>query len=138
MFDENFLERHPLSVAYLQGVFKIRIQKVLKEMDVPDDIKAELIESAMNNKRLLEVLDENPGILFEIFDEQKIHFFIYPYKVAGEARYSYSNVYEASAMDRAPLYDTRKEAEKRAVRECFEQLEALLFSKNRVSHGDTV
>jgi len=137
MFDEKFLEEHPLSTGYIQDVFRIRITKVLEGAGVPEDIKEDLITSSLSNERLLEVLKENPCVLFDIFDGAGIHFFVYPFKEDGKTSYAHASINESSFLTDHNGTSTRRLAEQHAIRECFEHLEHSLTSK-KVSHGDAV
>jgi hypothetical protein len=137
MFNEKFLEKYPLSTSYIQGVFKTRIIKVLEELDVPEGIREDLILSSMNDERLIETLEGNPCVLFDIFDSAGIHFFVYPFKENGKTSYAHASINESSFLTDSNGTSSRKLAEQHAVRECFEHLEHLLSSK-KVSHGDTV
>lgn len=132
MFDEKFLREYALSVNHIKFFFRKKAIEAFNKMGVSEEMQEVLINTAISDEKFVELLENNPCILFEIFDLENIHFYVYPHKEEGIVYYMYRNINGDKTISGTQEYNTRKLAEYSAIREAFEMLETVLKSKNEL------
>jgi len=133
MFDETFLEDHPLSTSYIRGVFRQRIVQAFEETNVPEEMHDILITAALDNGRILDILHNNPSVLFEMFDDKEVYFYVYPYHKDKITYYTHAFVGMGFGEVTTHSHPNRKEAEQCVIREAFDVLEKELTIKKELT-----
>ena len=133
MFDERFLIDHPLTTSYIRGVFKGRIVEAFKSTDVPEEMQDSLITAAVDNERMLDILENNPCVLFEMFDDEEVYCYVYPYHKDTKTYYTHAFAGLGFREAVSHSHTTRRESEQCAIKECFEVLEGILSAKKELS-----
>jgi UPF0288 family protein (methanogenesis marker protein 3) len=113
----ELLETYPLSAEVVRASFMQKmIQSVKGDDEVPEDFKNFMIEQGIENDKMAIMIDANPRMLFDVFDENDIviETLLYP-----------SKEFTIKIGDQATTnsWKTRKEAELFAIDAAFEMLE---------------
>jgi hypothetical protein len=113
----ELLETYPLSAEVVRASFMQKmIQSVKGDDAVPEDFKNFMIEQGIENDKMAIMIDANPRMLFDVFDENDIviETLLYP-----------SKEFTIKIGDQATTnsWKTRKEAELFAIDAAFEMLE---------------
>jgi hypothetical protein len=113
----ELLETYPLSAEEVRASFMQKmIQSVKGDDAVPEDFKNFMIEQGIENDKMAIMIDANPRMLFDVFDENDIviETLLYP-----------SKEFTIKIGDQATTnsWKTRKEAELFAIDAAFEMLE---------------
>jgi hypothetical protein len=113
----ELLETYPLSAEVVRASFMQKmIQSVKGDDAVPEDFKNFMIEQGIENDKMAIMIDANPRMLFDVFDENDIviETLLYPSK---EFTIKIGNQATTNS------WKTRKEAELFAIDAAFEMLE---------------
>jgi two-component SAPR family response regulator len=115
----ELLERYPLTAKVVREWFLEKMIESLNDENVPDEFKDYMREQGVENDKLSKMIDVNPRMLLDVFDENGIviETLLYPSKEF------------TVIIDRQPTknsWKTRKEAELFAVEVAFEMLETKL------------
>lgn len=113
----EFLEKYPLSAEVVRGWFmKKMIESVKGDNEVPEDFKNFMLEQGIDNNKMAIMIDGNPRVLFDVFDDNDIviETSLYP---NGEFTIKIGN--HATTL----CWKTRKEAELFAIDAAFDILE---------------
>lgn len=115
----ELLEKHPHTAEVVKAWFVEKMIESLKTEDVPDDFKNFMREQGVEYDKLAVMIDANPRMLLDVFDENDIviETSLYP---NGEFTIKIGNGATTNS------WKTRKEAELFAVETAFEILEEKL------------
>jgi hypothetical protein len=112
----ELLENYPYAAVVVRAWFLERMIESLEDENVPDDFKNFMREQGIDNDKLGVMIDANPRMLFDVFDENDVIIII---KYHDNFGFSWA-VEEA---DDQSFYKTRKEAEAFAIEVAFDILE---------------
>ena len=114
----ELLEKHPLATEVVRTWFFEQMVKSFEDENVPEEFKEMMKQEGVTNERLAILIDAQPRILFDVFDENEIYIAVF---------YT-PNTFMVSInqSDLGLKYKTRKEAELVAVEKAFELLEEKL------------
>jgi len=113
----ELLEKYPLSTEVVREWFMQKmIESVRGDNEVPEDFKNFMLEQGIDNDKMSIMIDANPRMLFDVFDENDlfIEIFMYP-----DVTFTCKIGNEATTNS----WSTRKEAEMFAIEAAFEILE---------------
>jgi hypothetical protein len=115
----ELLEKHPHTAEVIRAWFLEQMIESLKTEDVPDEFKNFMREQGVDYDKLAVMIDANPRMLFDVFDENDlfIEIFMYP-----DVTFTCKIGNEATTNS----WKTRKEAELFAIEAAFEILEKKL------------
>jgi hypothetical protein len=118
----ELLEKYPLSATLIREWFLEKMLESLNTASVSDEFKDMMRESGIENDKIATLIDVNPRMLLDVFDDNKIiiETFLYPddgftIKIGSQAT--------------TKSWTTRKEAELFAIDAAFEILEKQLTPK---------
>lgn len=112
----ELLENYPHTAVVVRAWFLEQMIESLKDENVPDDFKNFMRDQGIENDKLAVMIDANPRMLFDVFDENDlfIEIFMYP-----DVTFTCKIGNEATTNS----WKTRKEAELFAIDAAFEMLE---------------
>jgi hypothetical protein len=116
----ELLEKYPESAKIIRAWFLEKMIESLQTADVPDDFKQMMRETGIENDKLSIMIDSNPRMLLDVFDDNDIIISI---------SYSSKFMIAINGFDHGERYKTRKEAELVAIDAAFEILENKLSPK---------
>ena len=113
----EFLEKYPLSAEVVRGWFmKKMIESVRGDNDVPEDFKNFMLEQGIDNNKMAIMIDGNPRVLFDVFDDNDVIIVI-------KYHDNFGFTWAVEEADEQSFYKTRKEAELFAIDVAFDILE---------------
>jgi hypothetical protein len=127
----ELLEKYPLSTEVVRTWFMEKMIESVREADeVPEDFKNFMLEQGIDNNKMAIMIDANPRMLFDVFDENDlfIEIFMYP-----DVTFTCKIGNEATTNS----WKTRKDAEAFAIEAAFEMLENKLKPVSEDEHFDT-
>jgi len=127
----ELLEKYPLSTEVVRTWFMEKMIESIKGADeVPEDFKNFMLEQGIDNDKMAIMIDANPRMLFDVFDENDlfIEIFMYP-----DVTFTCKIGNEATTNS----WKTRKDAEAFAIEAAFEMLENKLKPVSEDEHFDT-
>jgi hypothetical protein len=127
----ELLEKYPLSTEVVREWFMQKMMESVIEADeVPEDFKNFMLEQGIENDKMAIMIDSNPRMLFDVFDENDlfIEIFMYP-----DVTFTCKIGNEATTNS----WKTRKDAEAFAIEAAFEMLEKKLKPVSEDEHFDT-
>jgi len=127
----ELLEKYPLSTEVVRDWFMQKmIESVRGDEEVPEDFKNFMLEQGIDNNKMAIMIDSNPRMLFDVFDENDlfIEIFMYP-----DVTFTCKIGNEATTNS----WKTRKDAEAFAIEAAFEMLENKLKPVSEDEHFDT-
>ena len=102
----------------------------LQTTDVPDDFKNMMKKTGIENDKLAIMIDSNPRMLFDVFDDNKIFISIKVTHTSFENSMKITFLYKINDKGEYIIRKfTRKEIELVAIEEAFEILESNLKEK---------
>lgn len=115
----ELLEKYPLTAKVIRDWFLEQMIESFKDETVPDEFKDFMRQQGVENDKVGKMIDVNPRMLFDVFDENDvvIETSLYP---NGEFTIKIGNQATTNS------WKTRKEAEAFAVEAAFEILEKKL------------
>jgi hypothetical protein len=117
----ELLESHPASTEIVRAWFMERMIESFKDENVPDEFKNFMREQGIENDKLATMIDANPRMLLDVFDEHEV--FISINVVDRKFTYRIDNLVNPTE------YSTRKECELISITRAFEILENQLTPK---------
>lgn len=124
----ELLNKYPESAKIIRAWFLEKMIESLQTSDVPDEFKDMMRQTGIEDDKLAIMIDANPRMLFDVFDEHDviIETSLYPSK---EFTIKIGNQATTNS------WKTRKEAESFAIEAAFEILENKL-SPNEAINND--
>ena len=116
----ELLEKYPESAKIIRAWFLEKMIESLQTADVPDEFKDMMRETGIEDDKLSIMIDSNPRMLLDVFDDNDIIISI---------SYSSKFMIAINGFDHGERYKTRKEAELFAIDAAFEILENKLSPK---------
>ena len=116
----ELLNKYPESAKIIRAWFLEKMIESLQTADVPDDFKEMMRETGIEDDKLSIMIDSNPRMLLDVFDDNDIIISI---------SYSSKFMIAINGFDHGERYKTRKEAELVAIDAAFEILENKLSPK---------
>jgi|688.fasta_scaffold1620142_1 hypothetical protein len=120
----ELLENYPHTAVVVRAWFLEQMIESLKDENVPDDFKNFMRDQGIENDKLAVMIDANPRMLFDVFDENEVFIFIHYMDVKDNVEFFHS--FRNIDTNPVKLFKTRKEAELFAIEKAFEILETKL------------
>jgi hypothetical protein len=115
----ELLEKYPKAGKVVNKWFLDKMLKSLNTDTVPEEFKEYISNQPIDNQNIAVMIDNNPRVLFDVFDENEIYINIT--RLGGKFMSGYSNDIDQHIKDN--LFITRKEAEFDAIESAFELLD---------------
>jgi hypothetical protein len=115
----ELLENYPHTAEVVRAWFLEQMIESLKDETVPDDFKNFMREQGVQYDKLAVMIDANPRMLFDVFDENDVIIIIKYHE-------NFGFTWAVEEADDQSFYKTRKEAELFAIEKAFEILETKL------------
>ena len=125
----DLLESHPASTEIIRAWFMERMIESLQDENVPDEFKNFMREQGIQNDKLATMIDANPRMLFDVFDENGIIIYFMIFSSPEGVKFSGAIHIGHDEVKPNPIgkqCNTRKEAELFAIEAAFEILETKL------------
>jgi|LakMenE18May11ns_1017448.scaffolds.fasta_scaffold9820399_3 hypothetical protein len=120
----ELLETYPKAGKVVNDWFLDKMLKSLNTDAIPEEFKEYISNQPIDNQNIAVMIDNNPRVLFDVFDENDIYIFIHYMDVKDNVEFfcSFRNI------DTNPikLFKTRKEAEFAAIEQAFKLLDEKL------------
>lgn len=115
----ELLEKHPHTAEVIRAWFLEQMIESLKTEDVPDEFKDFMREQGVGYDKLAVMIDANPRMLLDVFDDNKVFIEIYMFP---------DDTFTCKISNGATTqsWKTRKAAELFAIEAAFEILEKKL------------
>jgi hypothetical protein len=124
----DLLEKYPASTEIIRAWFMERMIESLQDENVPDEFKDFMREQGVQNDKLGTMIDANPRMLLDVFDENEV--FISINVVDRKFTYRIDNLVNPTE------YSTRKECELISITRAFDILENKLTPKELIDETD--
>ena len=134
----ELLEKYPLAKKVVKDWFMKSMIESFKDESVPDEFKQFMLEQGIEDDKIGTLIDINPRMLFDVFDDNNIRIHICVGSDVSSNNFSFhiaSDVIKTdvsqgeSVKDLTNDFKTRKEAEIKAIEYAFELLEIKLSPK---------
>ena len=125
----ELLEKHPHTAEVVKAWFVEQMIESLKDENVPDDFKNFMREQGVQYDKLAVMIDANPRMLFDVFDENDIIIYFMIFSSPEGVKFSaaiHTGNDEVKPNPIGKQCNTRKEAELFAIEKAFEILETKL------------
>ena len=119
----ELLNKYPESAKIIRAWFLEKMIESLQTADVPDEFKDMMRETGIEDDKLSIMIDSNPRMLLDVFDEHEL--FIYINRKNSKFEYGINEL--SFFLDGS--WNTRKEAEAAAIESAFKILENKLSPK---------
>lgn len=120
MKTKELLENHPKSTNAIKQWMVDQMVNSFKDESVPEEFKEWMRKESIEDKNLIAIIDSNPRLLFDVFDENEIYIGI-EFIISTPTKFKFTVGRECQENR-----NTRKEAERAAVERAFEILEGKL------------
>jgi hypothetical protein len=118
----ELLQKYPLAGKVVKDWFVRTMLDSFKDENVPEEFKNYILEQGVEDDKVAALIDVNPRVLFDMFDENNIIVVINYHENFG------FNYAVCDDNDEQHYYKNRREAESFAVESAFEILEGELSS----------
>jgi hypothetical protein len=118
----ELLEKYPLSAKVIKNWIMLQMMESFKDTSVPDEFKDFMLSQGVENDKVGTMIDAQPRMLFDVFDENNIiiETFLYP-----DTTFTIKIGNQATTNS----WKTRRESEVFAIDTAFEILEDRLNEK---------
>jgi hypothetical protein len=117
----ELLETYPKAGKIVNKWFLDKMIASLNNDAIPDEFKEYISNQPIENENIAVMIDNNPRVLFDVFDENKIYIFIHYMDVKDNVEFFYS--FRNIDTNPVKLFETRKEAEMAAIEQAFKLLD---------------
>lgn len=125
----ELLEKYPLAASVIRNWFIGKMVEQLRDESIDEEFKQYMRDQGVDNERMGTLIDLNPRMLFDVFDENKvfIEIFLYP-----------DDTFTCKIGNQATTdsWSTRKEAEAFGAEVAFEILEKQLTPKEETNENE--
>lgn len=130
----ELLESYPAAAKLIKEWFYEAMLNSLKDESITEDFKTFMTEQGIDNDKIGILIDANPRMLFDVFDDNKVFIFIHYMNVKDNVEFFHT--FRNIDTNPVKLFKTRKEAELIAVEAAFEILENKLTPKELIDETD--
>lgn len=114
MITNEVLDLYPIATEVVRDWFMEKMAESFKNQELPKDFKEFMREQGIPNDKLVKLIDVNPRVLFDVFDENGVIINV----VHSNSVFSW-DVNTVKSLD---SYSSRREAESAAVQRAFQIL----------------
>ena len=116
------LERNPHATEIVRDWFINKMEESIKDQSLPDNFKSFMREQGVPNDRLVKLIEVNPRVLFDVFDENGVVIDIMYSNDSFTWDVNYTKSETPYSVKSIELYASRKSAERYAVERAFQML----------------
>jgi hypothetical protein len=134
----ELLEKHTLTAKIIRDWFLKKMMESFKDETVPEEFKQYMIDQGVENEKVATLIDVNPRMLLDVFDENEIYIHIEPFCNELEKQlqsFGYRILFN-DYMPKNMEFKNRKEAELFAIEAAFEILEKQLTPKENTDENE--
>jgi len=114
MRTEELLDLYPIATEVVRDWFMDKMAESFKNQELPKDFKEFMREQGIPNDKLVKLIDVNPRVLFDVFDDNDVIINV----VHSNGVFSW-DVNTVKSLD---SYSSRRETESAAVQRAFQIL----------------
>lgn len=114
----NLLEKYPYATEAVRDWFMGKMIESFKDQNVPSDFKEYMRQQGIPNDRLAQMIQGNPRVLFDVFDDNKL--------IINVLCIYKGFTWDIGDVKSVQVYSSRKEAEHAAVERAFQMLDEKL------------
>ena len=114
MRTEELLDLYPIATEVVRDWFMDKMAESFKNQELPKDFKEFMREQGIPNDKLVKLIDVNPRVLFDVFDDNGVIINV----VHSNSVFSW-DVNTVRSLD---SYSSRREAESASVQRAFQIL----------------
>lgn len=118
----DLLEKFPHTTEVIRDWFVDKMKESLNNQDLPENFKEFMRQQGLPNDRLVKLFEENPRILFDVFDDNGVIVNVTYNNSVFSWDVNYINTETPYGVKSVDNYSSRKEAEKAAVNRAFQLL----------------
>jgi len=124
----ELLEKYPRAASVIRNYILNKMVEALQNESIDEEFKQYMREQGIDNDKIAPMIDANPRMLFDVFDEHNviIETLLYPSKEFKVI---------ISRQSTTNFWKTRKEAELFAIEAAFEILEEQLTPKEETNEN---
>ena len=129
MIDLEFLQKYLLTTELIKDWFHQRMIESFRDPEIAEEFKEFVLEQGIELDKLAFLINSNPRMLFDVFDENDIIIYFMIFSSPEGVRFSaaiHTGNDEVKPNPIGKQYNTRKEAEHFAVEAAFDILETKL------------
>jgi hypothetical protein len=115
MTTNELLDLYPIATEVVRDWFMDKMAESFKNQELPDNFKNLMREQGITNDKLVKLIDVNPRVLFDVFDDNGV--IINIIHVNGVFSWNVNTVKNLNS------YSSRREAESAAVQRAFQILD---------------
>jgi len=115
MTTNELLDLYPIATEVVRDWFMDKMAESFKNHELPDNFKNLMREQGITNDKLVKLIDVNPRVLFDVFDDNGV--IINIIHVNGVFSWNVNTVKNLNS------YSSRREAESAAVQRAFQILD---------------
>jgi len=130
----ELLEKYPRAASVIRNWLLYRMVEALQSESIDEDFKQYMRDQGIDNNNIAPMIDSNPRMLLDIFDENEVFIFIHYMDVKDNIEFFYS--FRNINNDSVKLFKTRKEAELFAIEAAFEILDNKLTPKEESNENE--
>ena len=126
MIDLEFLQKYLLTTELIKDWFHQRMIESFRDPEIAEEFKEFVLEQGIELDKLAFLINSNPRMLFDVFDENDIIIYFMIFSSPEGVRFSaaiHTGNDEVKPNPIGKQYNTRKEAEHAAVEAAFDILE---------------
>lgn len=124
----EMLEKYPRAASVIKNWLLSRMVEALQSESIDEDFKQYMREQGIDNDKISPMIDANPRMLFDVFDDNEIYISVFYTPTIF--------MVSVNQIDIGPRFNTRKEAELFAVEAAFEILENKLTPKEETNENE--
>jgi hypothetical protein len=132
----ELLQKYPRAASVIKNWFIWRMVDALQDESIDDEFKQLMRDQGIENDNIAPIIDANPRVLFDVFDEHKIFICIAVWTKTPKHFENVEFSFSINATNKNNSnFVTRKEAELFAIEEAFEILENQLTPKEETNEN---
>lgn len=117
----ELLEKYPKAGKVVNDWFLAKMLKSLNTNTIPEEFKEYISNQPIDNQNVAVMINNNPRVLFDVFDENDLYIEILVDYKSNIAKFSYT-VIDDEILSNTINYASRKEAELAAIELAFKLL----------------
>jgi hypothetical protein len=125
----ELLQKYPRAASVIKNWFIWRMVDALQDESIDDEFKQLMKDQGIENDNIAPIIDANPRVLFDVFDEHDVIIII-------KYHDNFGFTWAVEEVDEQSFYKTRREAELFAVETAFEILENQLTPKEETNENE--
>lgn len=114
MITNELLQSYPFATEVVREWFMDKMAESFKNQELPKDFKEFMREQGIPNDRLIKLIDVNPRVLFDVFDDNGVIINV----IYTDGRFTW-DVNTVKSLD---SYSSRRSAESASVQRAFQIL----------------